>query len=182
MRQRSLAPPLTKRRGAKKGRGNWFKNSRSLISESIVGCCTPCWPEVDSNKTDKNWNTYQSSRTHSARLRCSDRSRVEVTWPEPKLSKTRQSSSFSSEKERNKKTTNSEVNMNEMSLQQVLKELFWYSYESREQFWVGRFWVRVLVHFVEFPSKTIYSQCSLLLSANYRWFWKCQDLRENWIS
>ena len=58
-------------------------------------------PEVDSNKTDKNWNTYQSSRTRSARLRCSDRSRV--TWPEPKLSKTRQGSSFSSEKERNKK-------------------------------------------------------------------------------
>ena len=85
-------------------------------------------PEVDSNKTDKNWNTYQSSRARSARLRCSDRSRVEVTWPEPKLSKTRQGSSFSSEKERNKKTTNSEVNMNEMILQQVLKELFWYSY------------------------------------------------------
>ena len=179
MRQRSLAPPLTKRRGAKKEEETDLKTVEVWLVKLLLDVAHRVRPEVDSNKTVKNWNTYQSSRPRSARLRCSDRSRVEVTWPEPKLSKTRQGSSFSSEKERNKKTTNSEVNMNEMSLQQVLKELFWYSYESKEQFWVGRFWVRVLVHFVEFPSKTIYSQCSLLLSANYRWFWKCQDLREN---
>ena len=183
MRQRSLAPPLTKRRGAKKGGGTDLKPVEVWLVKLLLDVSHRVRPEVDSNKTVKNWNTYQSSRPRSARLRCSDRSRVElVTWPEPKLSTTRQGSSFSFEKETNKQTTNSEVNMNEMSLQQVLKEIFWYSYESMEQFWVGRFWVRVLVHFVEFPSETIFSQCSLLLSANYRWFWTCQELRENWIS
>ena len=72
--------------------------------------------EVDSNKTDKNWSTYQSSRPRSARLRCPDRSRVEVT--------TRQGSSFSFEKGTNKQRIHKGI------LMKWARNKFWVKYSD----------------------------------------------------
>ena len=80
--------------------------------------------EVDSNKTDKNWSTYQSSRPRSARLRCSDWSRVEVTWPEPKLSTTRLGSSFSFQKGTNKQRIHKGI------LMKWARNNFWVKYSD----------------------------------------------------
>ena len=173
MRQRLLAPPLTKRRGAKKEEETDLKTVEVWLVKLLLDVAHRVRPEVDSNKTVKNWNTYQSSRPRSARLRCSDRSRVEVTWPEPKLSKTRQGPSFSFEKETNKQTN-----------KQGIQKLIWMKWACNK-FWRNcsnihmNLWSNSGLGGFGFESSfTLLSFQARQFSGNAR----CQELRENWIS